>query len=122
MKEGDIVLGVNTSHDTSVAVISDGEVKAVYEEERSRRSKYWSPVEDSNGDTPYDELGLLCIDHKQLHSPEYLAFASFDRRDFNIDIHDRVYRARLLQQEIVDEFSKCQLSRGRINEIQEIFG
>lgn len=122
MKQGDTVLGVNTSHDTSVAVISDGEVKAVYEEERSRRSKYWSPVEDSNGDTPYDELGLLCIDHKQLHSPDYLAFASFDRRDFNIDIHDRVSRDRLLQQEIVDEFSKCQLSRGRINEIQEMFG
>ena len=72
MKEGDIVLGVNTSHDTSVAVISDGEVKAVYEEERSRRSKYWSPVEDSNGDTPYDELGLLCIDHKQLHGVRLL--------------------------------------------------
>ena len=36
MKEGDIVLGVNTSHDTSVAVIQDGEVKAVYEEEFDR--------------------------------------------------------------------------------------
>ena len=44
MKQGDTVLGVNTSHDTSVAVIQDGEVKAVYEEERSRRSKYLSLI------------------------------------------------------------------------------
>ena len=28
------VLGVNTSHDTAVAVVVDGEVKHVYEEER----------------------------------------------------------------------------------------
>ena len=33
------ILGVNISHDTSVAVVEDGEVKHVYEEERSRRSK-----------------------------------------------------------------------------------
>ena len=98
------VLGVNTSHDTAVAVVVDGEVKHVYEEERSRRAKYWSPRDDSSeGDNgvSYDEMGLLCIDHKQLHSPDYLAFASFDRRDFHITVHDRVFRDRLLQQEMV---------------------
>ena len=42
------VLGVNTSHDTAVAVVVDGEVKHVYEEERSRRAKYWSPRDDSS--------------------------------------------------------------------------
>ena len=119
------VLGVNTSHDTAVAVVVDGEVKHVYEEERSRRAKYWSPRDDSSeGDNgvSYDEMGLLCIDHKQLHSPDYLAFASFDRRDFHITVHDRVFRDRLLQQEMVAEFSKQQLSRTRLNEIQKQFG
>tara|TARA_R100001510_G_C7528942_1_gene121211 strand:+ start:141 stop:608 length:468 start_codon:yes stop_codon:yes gene_type:complete len=119
------VLGVNTSHDTAVAVIVDGEVKHVYEEERSRRSKYWSPREDTvEGDrgVSYDEMGLLCIDHKQLHSPDYLAFASFDRRDFHIDVHEKVRRDRLLQREMVDEFSKQQLSRKRLDEIQKQFG
>ena len=119
------ILGVNTSHDGAVAVVVDGEVKHVYEEERSRRTKYWSPRDDSvEGDNgvSYDELGLLCIDHKQLHSPDYLAFASFDRRDFHITLHDRVFRDRLLQQEMVAEFSKQQLSRKRLDEIQKQFG
>ena len=126
MDKGDTVLGINTSHDTAVAVIQDGEVKHVYEEERSRRAKYWSPGEDSSvgdeGGRNYNELGLMCIDHKQLHSPEYLAFASFDRRDFHIDVHERVRRDRLLQREMVDEFSKQQLSKKRLDEIQEHFG
>lgn len=122
MEKGDTVLGINTSHDTAVAVIQDGEVKHVYEEERSRRSKYWSPIEDSGGENAYEELGLLCIDHKQLHSPEALAFASFDRRDFNIDIHDSVRRDKLLQQEIVSAFAHQQVSRGRLQEIQDNFG
>ncbi len=122
MEKGDTVLGINTSHDTAVAVIKDGEVKHVYEEERSRRSKYWSPAEDSGGKEAYEELGLLCIDHKQLHSPEYLAFASFDRRDFNIDIQDSVRRDKLLQQEIVSAFAEQQVSRGKLQEIQDNFG
>ena len=119
------VLGVNTSHDTAVAVVVDGEVKHVYEEERSRRAKYWSPRDDADEEgngVSYDELGLLCIDHKQLHSPDALAFASFDRRDFHITLHDRVFRDRLLQQEMISEFRKQQLSRKRLNEIQEQFG
>ncbi len=125
MEKVNRVLGINTSHDTAVAVIEEGEVKHVYEEERSRRTKYWSPREDCNeGDNgvSYDEMGLLCIDHKQLHSPDALAFASFDRRDFHISVHERVLRDRLLQQEIVTEFSKQQLSRKRLQEIQEQFG
>ena len=54
MKDKEIILGINTSHDTSVAVLEDGVLIDVFEEERSRRSKYWSPVEDH----PYDNFGL----------------------------------------------------------------
>ena len=61
------ILGVNISHDTSVAVVEDGEVVSVYEEERSRRTKWWSPVEDSANE--YEELGLLCIDCLLYTSP-----------------------------------------------------
>ena len=52
MKDKEIILGINTSHDTSVAVLEDGVLIDVFEEERSRRSKYWSPVEDH----PYDNF------------------------------------------------------------------
>ena len=46
MSEVKTVLGINTSHDTAVAVLKDGVLVDVFEEERSRRSKYWSPSED----------------------------------------------------------------------------
>ena len=85
MKDKEIILGINTSHDTSVAVLEDGVLIDVFEEERSRRSKFWSPVEDH----PYDNFGLLCIDHKQLHHPNYLALASFDRREMRVEVNKR---------------------------------
>ena len=113
------ILGVNISHDTSVAVVEDGEVKHVYEEERSRRTKYWSPVDDS--ENTYDDLGLLCIDHKQLHNPDILTFASFDRRDLQFNFKDRVLKDRVLQGELISALSERQLTRSRIEEVMQEF-
>ena len=48
------ILGVNISHDTSVAVIEDGNIVSVYEEERCRRSKWFSPADDCANE--YKEL------------------------------------------------------------------
>ena len=118
MSEVKTVLGVNTSHDTSVAVIEDGEVKHVYEEERSRRAKYWSPNEDNDDSGEYRELGLVCIEHKQLHRPDHVAFASFDRRHFNINFTDKATTDRELQEALIQDFKRQQLSRKRISEIQ----
>ena len=115
MKDKEIILGINTSHDTSVAVLEDGVLIDVFEEERSRRSKYWSPVEDH----PYDNFGLLCIDHKQLHNPNYLALASFDRREMRVEVNKRVYRDRILQEKLIGEFSAAQLSMQRLEEIKD---
>ena len=117
MKDKEIILGINTSHDTSVAVLEDGVLIDVFEEERSRRSKYWSPVEDH----PYDNFGLLCIDHKQLHNPTHLALASFDRREMRVEVNERVYRDRILQEKLINEFSAQQLSMQRLEEIQQQF-
>ena len=115
MKDKEIILGINTSHDTSVAVLEDGVLIDVFEEERSRRSKYWSPVEDH----PYDNFGLLCIDHKQLHNPTHLALASFDRREMRVEVNKRVYRDRILQEKLIGEFSAAQLSMQRLEEIKD---
>ena len=109
------ILGVNISHDTSCAVIEDGEVISVYEEERSRRSKWWSPTDDSSN--VYEELGLLSIDHKQLHRPDLLTFASFDRRDLQLNFKDRVLKDRVLQGELISALSAKQLTRSRITEL-----
>ena len=109
------ILGVNISHDTSVAVVEDGEVKHVYEEERSRRTKYWSPVDDS--ENVYGDFGLLSIDHKQLHNPDILTIASFDRRDLQLNFKDRVLKDRVLQGELISALSAKQLTRSRITEL-----
>lgn len=121
-KAKQVIIGVNTSHDTAVAVVEDGVVKHVYEEERSRRSKYWSPSEDNGGEKPYAELGLLCIEHKQLHEPDHLAFASFDRRNFNIKLKDKVRRDRELQSTLIEDFKSQQLSRQRIDALHDKWG
>ena len=121
-KEKEVILGVNTSHDTAVAVIEDGKVKHVYEEERSRRSKYWSPSEDNGGNEAYEELGLVCVEHKQLHEPDHVAFASFDRRQFNVNFTDKAIQDRELQQAIIRDFTAQQLSRKRLSEIQQEHG
>ena len=116
MKDKEIILGINTSHDTSVAVLEDGVLTDVFEEERSRRSKYWSPVDGQ----PYEDgFGLLCIDHKQLHRPTHLALASFDRRELRVELNKRVYRDRILQEKLIGEFSAQQLSMERLDEIKE---
>lgn len=117
-KETEVILGVNTSHDTAVAVVEDGKVKHVYEEERSRRAKYWSPNEDNDDSGEYRELGLVCIEHKQLHRPDHVAFASFDRRHFNINFTDKATTDRELQEALIQDFKAQQLSRKRISEIQ----
>lgn len=113
------ILGVNISHDTSCAVIEDGEVISVYEEERSRRSKWWSPTDDSSN--VYEELGLLSIDHKQLHRPDLLTFASFDRRDLKLDFKDRVLKDRVLQGELISVLSEQQLTRDRLEYIAKTY-
>ena len=113
------ILGVNISHDTSCAVIEDGEVVSVYEEERSRRSKWWSPTDDSSN--VYEDLGLLSIDHKQLHRPDLLTFASFDRRDLKLDFKDRVLKDRVLQGELISVLSEQQLTRDRLEYIAKTY-
>ncbi len=113
------ILGVNISHDTSVAVVEDGEVKHVYEEERSRRTKYWSPVDDS--ENVYGDFGLLSIDHKQLHNPDILTIASFDRRDLQLNFKDRVLKDRVLQGELISVLSEQQLTRDRLEYIAKTY-
>ena len=111
------ILGVNTSHDTTVAWVEDGEVRNVFEEERCRRSKYWSP----GSDVAHDQVKLLAIDHYQLHQPDAVAFATYDRRQVNVHFADFVQEDRLLQKDLIQEFTKEQLSLERLKEIQKNF-
>ena len=37
------VIGINISHDTSIAEVENGEVKYCHDEARFRRHKFWDP-------------------------------------------------------------------------------
>ena len=70
------IIGYNSSHETSIAQY-DTETKKVdflYEEERFRRVKYWSPKGDMHD--------LSCIPLKGVETPDYMVHCSFDRRLF----------------------------------------
>ena len=108
-----IIYGVNTSHDTSLAIIDDGVVVDVFEEERSRREKYFN----FKGEGPHE---LLLVHHKGLPTPDELIFASFDRRQLSITFDkDLVSYQRPIQDKILEEFTKEQLTMERIDTLME---
>lgn len=110
------IVGINHSHDTSVAVVVDGQVQSVFEEERSRRKKYWTPKD------PFNDA-LLCIEHYGVNiDTDMVAFATFDRRDKKVVLGEKVLQNRLLQKNLIKAFSEQQLSEERFKEIQEKFG
>jgi predicted NodU family carbamoyl transferase len=74
------ILAINISHDTSVAVITNGVVVDVFEEERSRRSKYYAPKGD-------EDTFLQVIQSKiDVDSIDEVVFTSFDRRMYDVEV------------------------------------
>ena len=55
------IYGVNTSHDTALCVNADGVIQDVFEEERSRRQKYFTIGQNE------ESQGLVLVEHKQCH-------------------------------------------------------
>ena len=109
------IYGVNISHDTSLAVIEDGVVTQVYEEERSRREKYFDFSKETDGDH-----GLVLVEHKHLDTPDELVFASFDRRSVQLEFNKDLLRFNRKEQDpVVVEFAREQLTTERLKEIAE---
>ena len=112
------IVGINHSHDTSVAVVVDGQVQSVFEEERSRRAKYWTPSDDY-----HEDMGLLCVEHYGVNiDTDKVAFASFDRRDKKLMLGKKIYEDRLLQKNLIEAIAEKHLSETRVKELQEKFG
>jgi len=108
------IYGVNTSHDTALCVNDDGVIKDVFEEERSRREKYFT-IGEKEWDT-----GLVLVEHKQLETPDEVVFASFDRRQLSIKFNEDLLRfKRKNQDELLEAFTESQLTSERIEEIRE---
>jgi len=113
------IIGINSSHDTSLAIMQDGEVQELFEEERERREKYYSPNIDSPELHTVNSKGIADALSIEQGGGE-LIFASFDRRDMKIHF-DREYLMdnRLLAEEFARDLSKEQLSLKRIEQLQE---
>jgi predicted NodU family carbamoyl transferase len=108
------ILGINISHDTSVALVDEktGEVLDVYEEERAIRNKYYNPHPDK-------ELQVLY--QHDMEDVNHVVFSSYDRRDFEIEIDPRLSENRELKQELVGIMESKQLSRKDFADIFESF-
>ena len=113
------ILGINISHDSSVAGIVDGEIEFVYDEARFRREKYWAPEFSQSESCIFD-----CIEHK-LNTEEWdcVIFASFDRRNMKFGVHaDTLVWNRINARNFLEEVRKKPLSHSRVAELQEMFG
>tara|TARA_B100002019_G_scaffold179269_1_gene154835 strand:- start:2150 stop:3337 length:1188 start_codon:yes stop_codon:yes gene_type:complete len=77
------IIGYNSSHETSLCQFDNEtwEIDFLYEEERFRRKKYWTP------EFPNDEL--LCIPHKGVEKPDEFVGASYDRRCVHVELDHR---------------------------------
>jgi predicted NodU family carbamoyl transferase len=105
------IIGVNTSHDTSVASITDDTIDFVFDEARFRRKKYWT-IEDGED--------LQCVVQRNISKPDKLIFATFDRRvlSFTLPVEEYVFN-RVVAEELANMFREKQLSAKRILEIQK---
>jgi len=103
------ILAINISHDTSIAIIKNGEVVDIFEEERSRRSKYYAPKCD-------EESFLQVIQSKiNIDDIDEVVFSSFDRRMYDVEISPELPQDRLRSREFIASVKSECLSRGRID-------
>ena len=113
------IIGVNLSHDTSLAQLTDGNIDFICDEARFRRSKYWSPQSTgaiNRGQPP--QVGMVSIVHKDIKDVDKLIFASFDRRQFELDWDDEVKHDRQMQREMIKFFTAAQFTRERMDEFK----
>ena len=70
------IIGYNSSHETSLCQFDTDtwEIDFLYEEERFRRVKQWTPEPRQHQ--------LLCIERHKIETPDHYIGCSFDRREF----------------------------------------
>ena len=114
------IVGINSSHDTSVCQY-DTETQTLdfmHEEDRFRRHKYWSPHYKSSDNQHHDVLSAIYKGGVQ--RPDELVFASFDRRSFNIDWDvDKLLENRMTSMEIAEWIASEPLNNKREERLVE---
>jgi predicted NodU family carbamoyl transferase len=92
------IVGINTSHDASVAQLTDDHIDYVLDEPRFRRDKWWNP-KSQNSSNQY-----VSIEHKGISEPDHLIFTSYDRRAVGMRLNEECNedhaQQRMLSEEI----------------------
>lgn len=112
------VIGINISHDTSIAEVENGEVKYCHDEARFRRHKFWDP---DKLDGVYDK-GLQSIEANNIQVPDHLIFATFDRRNLDWSIKASLIEDRLLAEKFAHDCRSQPLSMERIGDLMKEYG
>ena len=110
------VIGYNSSHETSLCQFDTDkwEVDFLFEEERFRRTKYWTPR------PPQDQL--LCIERSAIAKPDAFIGASFDRRISPLQWDsDALQYNKKVMQSLIDFVQEEQMTHDRIVEMIEKF-
>lgn len=123
-------LGVNISHDSSAAVVEDGELKHFYYEDRARRLKYFSPDDlqhkpsaktDSSKNNFISTLWSTLLHKIDQSSIDNIAFSSYDRRGVTYEFTPDEPFSRKEQQIFTEDFSSKQLSNKRLKELSNTY-
>ena len=106
-----VILGINISHDPSVAQITDDKVDFVFDEPRFRRDKWWTPRGGQDN-------AFLCIEKRQVDPPDDLIFASFDRRWIDGNFEGKIYKDAGLQRELCGILQEEHLTKERMDALE----
>jgi predicted NodU family carbamoyl transferase len=110
------ILGINISHDSSIAGVEDGVPIFCHDEARFRREKYWTPT---NEDVEFESIV------RKIDVDEYdeVVFATFDRRTIDFKVKKEVLAwDKLKSREFLADVRAQQLSQTRCEELQEKYG
>ena len=101
------IVGINTSHDSSVAQITDDSVDFILDEPRFRKDKWWNPK--TNGQSNM----YLSVEHRQVEQPDHLIFTSYDRRAVGMRLSDQIVKEHNVQRNIRDEIASTPMTADR---------
>jgi predicted NodU family carbamoyl transferase len=117
------IVGINTSHDTAVCQY-DPETDTLdfmHEEDRFRREKYWSPKHiNRHIDVDQHHDVLAAIYKGGVETPDELVFASYDRRQLQLDFdRDKLLEDRMKSIELANFIAEKPVTKARFEEIIE---
>lgn len=107
------IVGINTSHDSSVAQITDDTVDFVLDEPRFRRDKWWCPLEENSSNQ------YVSIDHKQITDVDHLIFASYDRRCVGLMLGDELRKNANEQRDFCVEMQAAPMNQDRFDWLKD---